>query len=66
MPAPCLSVAAHQLPAFGFITSQQVRQMAVINYQEALLWCHLSLTQALCNVLYNALSEGYTLWEQRT
>ena len=41
-----LSVTAHQRPAFGFITSQQVRQMAAINYQEPLLQC-LSLTLAL-------------------
>lgn len=49
-PTLCLSVATHQWSAFGFTTSQQVRQMTVINYKELLLWCHLSLTPVLCNV----------------
>lgn len=44
LPLPCLSVVDHQWPDFGFITSQQVRQMTIINYKEPLLWCHLSLT----------------------
>lgn len=41
--------------------------MTVINYQEPLLWCHLSLTSALCNVLYNASRDGSTSpWERWT
>lgn len=54
LPPPCLSVAPHRWSAFGFIMSQQVRQMTVINNQELRLWCDLCRTPLKFHVLQYA------------